>query len=97
MQRVIIKRIRRAGFQVLNDAFTKFEGAGGYTHVVIIGESCIDVHTWPEHGTAHVRIFYCNFTQDNTGKAERLLASFKELFEPSTVKEHAGREYPAVL
>lgn len=35
------------------------EGGEGVTAVEIVGASCADIHTWPEHASAVVRCFAC--------------------------------------
>jgi len=44
---------------VLNVATHKFEPQG-VTAIVMIAESHLSIHTWPEHGYAAVDIFTCN-------------------------------------
>lgn len=91
MNRKIGTMVAQAGFTVYKNTFQKFPGVngkeGGYTSVIIIGESCVDIHTWPEEGTAHIRIFYCDFTQCNSKKKDTLLAFFEEVFKPAEVEQ----------
>jgi len=47
-----------AGATVLGESFHKFQPVG-VTGVVIISESHICIHTWPEHRYAAVDIFTC--------------------------------------
>jgi S-adenosylmethionine decarboxylase len=47
-----------AGATVLNSQFHHFD-SGGVTGVVILAESHISLHSWPEHGYAAVDIFMC--------------------------------------
>ena len=49
----------RAGATVLNCDFHQFGAAGGVTGVVMLAESHISIHTWPESGFAAVDIFMC--------------------------------------
>lgn len=44
----------------------------GVSAVVILKESHIAVHIWPELQFATVDIHVCDFTQDNRGKADKL-------------------------
>ncbi|WP_035055769.1 adenosylmethionine decarboxylase [Andreprevotia chitinilytica] len=55
-----------AGATVL---FAHFHGFGeglGVTGVLLLAESHISIHTWPEHGFAAVDIFMCGQTQPET-------------------------------
>ncbi len=47
------------GATVLGDTFHRFDGRGGVTGVVVLQESHISIHTWPETGFAAVDIFLC--------------------------------------
>lgn len=47
-----------AGATILAAHFHPFEG-GGITGVLLLAESHITVHTWPEHGYAALDLFMC--------------------------------------
>ncbi|SDZ10043.1 S-adenosylmethionine decarboxylase [Jannaschia faecimaris] len=47
-----------AGATVLSAHFHPFEG-GGITGVLLLAESHITVHTWPEYGYAALDVFMC--------------------------------------
>lgn len=44
---------------VLDSRFHTFGGAGGVTGVLLLAESHISIHTWPEHHYAAADIFLC--------------------------------------
>lgn len=44
---------------VLDSRFHTFGGAGGVTGVLLLAESHISIHTWPEYGFAAVDVFLC--------------------------------------
>lgn len=48
-----------AGFHVVQTVMHKFGGGGGVSGVVVLAESHITIHTWPEHGYAALDIFVC--------------------------------------
>lgn len=50
---------RTAGAQVLHSHFHSFGSGMGVTGVVLLAESHISIHTWPECGFAAVDIFMC--------------------------------------
>lgn len=50
---------RQAGAQVLHSHFHSFGAGLGVTGVVLLAESHISIHTWPEHGYAAADIFMC--------------------------------------
>lgn len=52
-----------AGAQVLHSHFHSFGAGLGVTGVVLLAESHITIHTWPEHGFAAADIFMCGASQ----------------------------------
>lgn len=44
---------------VLAEHFHTFGGAGGITGMLLLAESHISIHTWPEYGHAAVDVFVC--------------------------------------
>ena len=47
------------GATILNQQGHEFGGAGGYTGLILLAESHVSVHTWPEHDYAAFDIFMC--------------------------------------
>lgn len=75
---------RDAGLSVVADAFHAFGTAAapsGATGAVVLAESHLAVHTWPELGAVTLDLYVCNFSRDNTDAAEacfdRLAADFR--------------------
>lgn len=84
--------IKNSGFTFIDDCFHKFgEGGEGYSYVAIIGESHVAIHTWPERGAAEVTLHYCNFTQNNDDKAEKLFGLLKEYFATERINPYNER------
>ena len=50
---------RDAGATVLHAHFHRFQASGGVSGVVVLAESHISIHTWPERAFAAVDIFMC--------------------------------------
>lgn len=48
-----------SGATVLNTDFHQFSDTGGVSGVVILAESHISIHTWPERDFAAIDIFMC--------------------------------------
>ncbi len=44
---------------ILTEYFHTFGGAGGVTGVLLLAESHISIHTWPEHRFAAIDAFIC--------------------------------------
>ena len=55
-----------AGATILGSHFHTFGGEGGVTGVLLLAESHISIHTWPEHGFAAVDAFVCGSSELET-------------------------------
>jgi S-adenosylmethionine decarboxylase len=55
---LMIEAARAAGATPLADSMHEFAG-GGVSGFVLLAESHISIHTWPEHGYAAVDIYTC--------------------------------------
>ena len=53
----------RAGARILHSHFHTFGPGMGVTGVLLLAESHISIHTWPEHGFAAADIFMCGAAQ----------------------------------
>lgn len=67
---------RLAGAQVLSAHMHGFPGRGGVTGVLLLAESHISVHTWPELDYAALDIFMCG-SADIEAAARALQASLQ--------------------
>jgi S-adenosylmethionine decarboxylase len=61
-----------SGAVVLGDSFHRFSPQG-VSGVVVIAESHLSVHTWPEYGYAAVDVFTCGTTVNPQTAAEILI------------------------
>ena len=61
----------------------------GITGVVLLAESHLAVHTWPELGAVTLDVYVCNFGRDNSAGAQALLDRLVALFEPQRVERQA--------
>lgn len=55
----LVQSAKDAGATVLSERWHHFGCGFGYTGVVILSESHISVHTWPEKGYAALDVFMC--------------------------------------
>jgi S-adenosylmethionine/arginine decarboxylase-like enzyme len=61
------------------------------TGVVLLAESHLAVHTWPELAAVTVDVYVCNVGGDNSARADSLLAHLVNAFRPAAVQRHALR------
>ncbi|CAM2163545.1 S-adenosylmethionine decarboxylase alpha chain / S-adenosylmethionine decarboxylase beta chain / S-adenosylmethionine decarboxylase proenzyme [Burkholderia latens] len=59
LEAIVAGAAQRAGAHVIGAYFHHFGGEHGVTGVVLLAESHITIHTWPEHGFAAVDAFMC--------------------------------------
>jgi S-adenosylmethionine decarboxylase len=63
LQGVLQAAAREAGAHVLASHFHSFGENNGVTGVVLLAESHLSIHTWPEYGFAAADIFMCGASQ----------------------------------
>jgi len=75
-----------AGLTVVDEKFFTFPDyqgePGGVTGAVLLAESHLALHTWPERSGVTLDVYVCNFSTDNSAKAEKLLDDLLVAFEP---------------
>jgi spermidine synthase len=76
-----------SGLTVVGDMFHQFEG-GGVTGAVVLAESHLAIHTWPELNSVTLDVYVCNYTQDNGDKARAVMDAFMTLYAPGDYVRH---------
>ena len=59
LRETLLEACRRAGATILGNSFHVFSPYDGVSGVIIIAESHLSIHTWPEYCYAAVDIFAC--------------------------------------
>jgi S-adenosylmethionine decarboxylase len=77
-----------SGMTIVGDRFHQFE-PGGVTGTVLLAESHLAIHTWPEHGFVTIDVYVCNYTTDNSAKAQRLFDTMQSALSPQHANAHA--------
>ena len=97
-----VKGCESAGLTVLGEHFYQFDSfdqvqAGGATGAVVLAESHLAIHTWPERDGATLDIYVCNVTADNSPRAEQVYALLIAALKPADVlvkRVWRGKELP---
>jgi S-adenosylmethionine decarboxylase len=55
---------------------------------VLLAESHLAVHTWPELGSATLDVYVCNLGADNSQRAHALLEALVAAFAPARTHHH---------
>lgn len=86
-----------AGATVLGGHFHPFSG-GGVTGVLLLAESHISIHTWPEHAYAAIDVFMCGNTSPRQA-AEQICAEIgAKHSEIKTIQRGLNRtKHPSLL
>ena len=95
LKATMLTAANEAGATVMGESFHRFN-PHGISGVVIIAESHLFIHTWPEYGYAAADIFTCG-TSVQPEKAAKLLIeklgakkySIQEILRGTMVPEHA--------
>jgi len=85
-----VNAARNAGLTVVGERFFQFEPQG-VTGTVLLAESHIAIHTWPEAGFVTVDVYVCNYTTDNTAKAEQVFRELQAALRPARSRFQAIR------
>jgi S-adenosylmethionine decarboxylase len=88
-----IQAVSLAGLQAVAQLFHTFPAskgsAGGVTATVLLAESHLCVHTWPEKNAVTLDVYVCNYGGDHSEKARALMASLMQLFKPGKAAVNA--------
>ncbi len=81
-------RPRPQASTLVDDKWVKFpewQGQpGGVTGAVLLAESHLAIHTWPETGNVTIDVYVCNFSDDNSAKAQALMDGVVAAYAPKT-------------
>ena len=101
LRALCLDAVHAAGLQPVGELFHRFapapgapadargEALAGVTGVVLLAESHLAVHTWPELAAVTLDVYVCNLGTDNSARAHALLDSLMAGFEPGHVERHA--------
>ncbi|HXZ51939.1 MAG TPA: polyamine aminopropyltransferase [Burkholderiales bacterium] len=82
-----VEFVKQAGLTIMDVSFRQFEGSG-FTGTVVLAESHLAVHTWPERNGLTLDVYVCNYSGDNSAKARRVFEAVVDYFRPSETARH---------
>ena len=82
-----VELVRASGLTIMDVRFHQFEGSG-FTGTVVLAESHLAVHTWPERQGLTLDVYVCNYSADNSGKARALFDAIVAYFDPAEIARH---------
>ncbi len=83
LARLLNDAAKQAGATTLHCDFHQFGEGSGVTGVVMLAESHISIHTWPESGFAALDIFMCGAAQP-----KHALGCIELVLQPSNRRVH---------
>lgn len=90
VENVMLKAASYAGLHVLSRHAHQFEPSG-VTGFLLLSESHLSIHTWPEHGSAAIDIFCCFLAPGGKKaaleKAEKTKQQLVDLFKAKETEE----------
>lgn len=88
-----VAQVEEAGLQAVAQLAHTFppteHGPGGVTATVLLAESHLCVHTWPEQQGATLDVYVCNLGADHSAKAHALMDALLRLLDATSVTQHA--------
>ena len=87
-----LQAVAQTGLKAVGELFHRFSplpGSSqppGVTGVVLLAESHLAVHTWPERGVVTLDVYVCNLGADHSAQAEALLSRLQALFAPAEAR-----------
>ncbi|MEO0258551.1 MAG: adenosylmethionine decarboxylase [candidate division WOR-3 bacterium] len=81
VEEVMMTAAKESNAHTIGTFFHQFKPYG-VSGVIIIEESHLSIHTWPEHGYAAIDYFYCS----NEVLPERAIEIFRKKFRPEKIK-----------
>jgi S-adenosylmethionine decarboxylase proenzyme len=80
---------RTAGLSVVGEVFHAFPSPGGVTGVVLLAESHLALHTWPELAAVTLDVYVCNRSGDHSAQARQVMTTLQALFRPGRIEARA--------
>ena len=103
LERLCVGLCTRAGLTPVGRLFHRFAGpagdSAGVTGAVILAESHLAIHTWPETASVTLDLYVCNFSGDNRERARAVFAALAEALAPQVQRceEIARGELPGAF
>ena len=91
LRALCVDAVAAAELGAVGELFHRFTPAPGQTQtgitgIVLLAESHLAVHTWPELGAVSLDVYVCNLGRDNRDKAEALMSRLIAAFGAGEVK-----------
>jgi spermidine synthase/S-adenosylmethionine decarboxylase len=89
LEALCVDACRRHGLTVVGRLFHDFGAGAGVTGTVVLAESHLAIHTWPEIGGVTLDVYVCNFSGDNSARAHALFDEMIAVYNPVRANRQA--------
>jgi spermidine synthase/S-adenosylmethionine decarboxylase len=89
LEELCVAACRRHGLTVVGCLFHAFGAGAGVTGTVVLAESHLAIHTWPEIAAVTLDVYVCNFSGDNSTRAYALFDEMVAVFSPARANRQA--------
>ena len=100
VEKLLLGACRAAGLTAVGTRFHQFgspQAPAGVTGVVLLEESHVCIHTWPELGCVTLDVYVCNFSRDNSPAARACLRSLVDAYAPASAHtREVARDLPGI-
>lgn len=83
----------QAGLTIVGEKFHGFthpdSSPAGITGTLLLAESHVAIHTWPERQAVTLDVYVCNFENDNSAKAIEIVERLVTAFQPQQVSRQS--------
>ncbi|MDR4651087.1 MAG: polyamine aminopropyltransferase [Nitrosomonas sp.] len=83
-----IEMVNASDLTVMDAVFKQFDNSG-FTGAVVLAESHLAIHTWPETNGLTLDVYVCNYSADNSTKAQQLFDTVVDYFQPAEIVKQA--------
>lgn len=85
----LLEEIHKVDFNPIKEIVCYFgeQFNSGYTGIIVLSESHISFHTFPEELKVQCDIFTCNYSRNNTESTKKIANYIKAIFKPQEIHE----------
>ena len=92
IKNVVDRVINKSSLSFLSEKYHQFDPEG-VTGIVLLAESHLSIHSWPEHGSVAIDIFCCFLNEEGEKKAiEKANTAAENLIELFNPEEYKKKE-----
>jgi S-adenosylmethionine decarboxylase len=92
LMQLCLDSVKLVGLQAVNQLIHEFPAVAGVksgvTATVLLAESHLCIHTWPEIQAVTLDVYVCNFGGDHSAKAHKLMDALLAVFKPESTDRH---------